>query len=387
MNTLNAEPANRCLSICMTSDDFVPGATGVGTHVQIIAKHLVRLGHRVTIITTRRAGEPEVETWHGVTVHRVPTVKAFGFYQAIPSRKQLRSIFEAERPDVVHHHYLGLMAVRAMAECKALGIKQVYTYHMTEDHLTQPLPLRPLRPIAARLIVKVCNKADLVISVSENLAKRLKDSGRITPPIVTISNPVDLPQPSDVTPAEKDAAFQLLFAGRLNPEKNIPFLLRAFARLAKKLPDSSLWIAGRGADQAQLEKQCQDLEIAAKVRFLGFLNHDELSRCYAACDAFVLPSRVETQGLVAMEAMWFRKPILVASSVVSATELVDEGQNGYIVEPDNDTQLAALLEKLAHAPELRAKLGGAGYEKASVFSPPRIITALVEAYGALAYRP
>lgn len=380
MNTLNAAAPARSLSICMTSDDFVPGATGVGTHVQIIAKHLVRLGHRITVITTRRAGEPEHETWHGVTVHRVPTVKLFGFYQAIPSRTQLRQIFESARPDVVHHHYLGLMAVRAMGECNTLGIKQVYTYHMTEDHLTQPLVLRPLRLVAARLIVKVCNKADLVISVSENLSQRLKKANRITPPIVTISNPVDLPQPAAITPAARDAAFQLLFAGRLNPEKNIPFLLRAFSRLIKKLPDSSLWIAGRGSDQTMLERQCRDLGIGSKVRFLGFLNHEDLSRHYAACDVFVLPSRVETQGLVAMEAMWFRKPIVVASSVVSATELVDEGINGYLVQPDNDSELAGRLEDLARTPALRSQLGDAGHRKATAFSPEIVIPQLVSTY-------
>lgn len=50
------------LSICMISDDFVPAATGVGTHVQIVSKHLAALGHRVTVVTTRRPGSRKART-------------------------------------------------------------------------------------------------------------------------------------------------------------------------------------------------------------------------------------------------------------------------------------------------------------------------------------
>ncbi len=97
----------------MLSDDFLPGATGVGTHLQVISRHLAQRGHRVSIITTRRAGEPAQQDWHGVRVYRVATVKLFGFYQAVPSMRELKRVLAEVRPDIVHHHYLGMMVVRA----------------------------------------------------------------------------------------------------------------------------------------------------------------------------------------------------------------------------------------------------------------------------------
>jgi hypothetical protein len=86
-------PAARPLSICLVSDDFLPAATGVGIHVQRIGEGLVRRGHRMSLITTRRPGQAAREEWRGVQVHRTFTLKAFGFYQALPSRAFIARVF------------------------------------------------------------------------------------------------------------------------------------------------------------------------------------------------------------------------------------------------------------------------------------------------------
>lgn len=367
------------LRICMLSDDFLPAATGVGSHLQAVTTHLAALGHAVTIVTTRHAGQPEAERWRGVKVFRVPSIRMFGYAQAMPSVKRLQAIFEEVRPDVVHHHYLGTMLQRAMKAARALGLPQVYTYHMTEEHLTQPLPMRPFRKLIARKITDYCNRMDLVISVSRNLAKKICERG-VRTPIRTISNPVDFGDASAVQPAARNAPHIVMFAGRLHPEKNIPFLLRGFQRMLVSEPEAALWIAGEGPHRKAIEAIVTRLGLRSKVEFLGFLDHAELTRRYAACDTFVLPSLVETQGLVAMEAMWFSKPVVVARSVVSATELVDEGVNGFIVDETSDAQLAERLVRLARDPALRARMGSAGREKTAAFRSPVVVRALEAAY-------
>ena len=62
------------LSICMVSDDAKPAATGVGTHIQLLTRELARRGHRVSVLTTRRKGEPQLEIWEGVRLHRTFTL-------------------------------------------------------------------------------------------------------------------------------------------------------------------------------------------------------------------------------------------------------------------------------------------------------------------------
>jgi len=92
-----------------------------------------------------------------------------------------------------------------------------------------------------------------VISVSRNLAHAIRAKG-VTAPVEYVSNPVDFPDPATVIPAECEAGFVVMFAGRLNPEKNVPLLLRAFALLLRAVPDAVLWIAGQGAGRPTLER-------------------------------------------------------------------------------------------------------------------------------------
>jgi len=219
----------------------------------------------------------------------------------------------------------------------------------------------------------------LVISVSQALASELPRRG-IRTPIRYISNPVAFRNDTSVKPVARDGAFVVMFAGRLDPEKNLPYLLRGFSKVLDSMPEAVLWLAGKGAQKKQLQSRCRDLGISNRVRFLGLVDHDVLSSYYAACDVFVLPSLVETQGLVAMEAMWFGKPLIVARSIVSAAELVDEGHNGFIVDQSSDSDLVHRLMLLGSDSELRARMGAAGRQKAEAYRPQVVVEALETAY-------
>ena len=370
------------VSVCMLSDDFLPAATGVGIHVQRVSRDLIERGHRVSIITTRRPGEPALEKWQGIPVYRTFTLKLFGFYQALPSRATLRRIFKENAVELVHHHYLGFLMMRAEPIANSLGLPQVYTYHMTVDHLTQPWPMKPFRPIISRQIVAYGNRFNLIIVPAFDLIAKVETDG-IRTPVRHISNPIAFDTTEHVVPVARPAGFMVLYAGRLNPEKNIPLLLQAFGELQREIPDVGLWIAGIGDQKARLESQCRSLGIEDCVRFLGFLKHHELARYYSACDVFVLPSLVETQGLVAMEAMRFSKPIIVTRAIVSAHELVTEDVNGYIVDPRVPAELADHLKSLACNPETRLRLGRAGFARSMKYSPARVVDALEEAYRAV----
>ena len=80
-------------SIAMITDDFLPAITGVGVHVQKMSREMAARGHRVTVVTTRRKGQPADENWEGVKVYRVFSIPVVGFYQALPSLRTLRRIF------------------------------------------------------------------------------------------------------------------------------------------------------------------------------------------------------------------------------------------------------------------------------------------------------
>lgn len=367
------------LSICMVSDDFLPAMTGVGIHIKLVAPELARRGHNVSVITTRRKGEPEVEQWEGVTIYRMFTLKVYGFYQGLPSADTLRSVFQRAKPDVVHHHYVGIMMARICSVAKSLCIKQVSTYHFSAEVLTQPLPMRPFRPLIRRLMVLYNNRFDLVIAPSQNLAAQIAKEG-VRSTVCYITNPVVFGDSAGVVPAERSPGFTVLYAGRLGPEKNIGYLIRAFASLVKQVPDAVLWVAGRGPEGPALEALTAQLALGARVKFLGFLDHPTLARYYAACDVFVLPSIQEAQPLVAMEAMWFGRPVIVTRAIVAAEEMVDQGVNGYIVDPASTMDLARRLVAQAADPALRAAQGAAGRKRANAYQPELVVDSLELAY-------
>ena len=366
----------------MASDDFVPSGTGVGTHLKILAPELVKRGHSVSIVTTRRKGQASEEVWEGVRVFRVFSMPAYGFYQALPSKSSLLRIIDLVHPDLVHHHYVGYLMMRLCGIAESLEIPQVSTYHFSSEVLTQPLLMRPFASLVRKLLVSYNNRFGLIIAPSRNLASQIARDG-IDTPIRSISNPVVFKAARVPIKSASNDDFTILYAGRLGVEKNLPLLLRAYARLRSVVRDAVVQIAGHGPELGALQDLCSELGISDGVHFLGFLDHQALGQRYAGCDVFVLPSVVETQGLVAMEAMRFSKPIIVTSAIVSAEELVTEGLNGFIVDPQDSQQLADRLAILAGNRELRASMGHESAIRSEAYRPELVVTETESAYRAV----
>ncbi len=151
------------------------------------------------------------------------------------------------------------------------------------------------------------------------------------------------------------STFVWLSVARLEPQKDIPTLLRAFALYRQERPDTVLWIAGGGRLLAELEAQAAELECDAALRFLGI--RDDVPVLLAACDALVQSSAWEGLPNVVMEAMAAGRPV-VATRVGGTAELVDEGQTGLLVAPEDPPALARAMQQLAVLPEAERKVFG-----------------------------
>jgi glycosyltransferase involved in cell wall biosynthesis len=148
----------------------------------------------------------------------------------------------------------------------------------------------------------------------------------------------------------------ILFVGKLIPKKQPLLLLEAFAEVRRR-HDCALLFAGDGAMRPALEREIARRGIP-DAHLTGFLNQSEVVRAYAAGDLIVLPSsREETWGLVINEAMNFALPALVSSAVGCADDLVHDGQNGYVFQPDSCAELAAGLAALVADGEKRRAFG------------------------------
>lgn len=161
----------------------------------------------------------------------------------------------------------------------------------------------------------------------------------------------------------------ILFVGRMvELYKRVSILLQAHKQLEAQALHAELVLVGQGPDRAAYERTCAKAGLK-RVRFENFMNHDALSRYYAAADIFVLPSRSETWGLVMNEAMEFGLPIVTTSAVGGAADLVREGENGFVVPPDDAHALAHALQTLVREGERRERMGAASSHIIKDYTP------------------
>ena len=202
---------------------------------------------------------------------------------------------------------------------------------------------------------RVLRGARLVIAASNDLAERARALGARE--VRVIPSGVELPERvgTEAEPAE------VLYAGRLSPEKGVLELLDAAQGL-------NLVVAGDGP-------------LRDRVPFArGFVQHDELQKLYARAAVVACPSRREGFGVACLEAMAHGRPV-VATHVGGLLDLVVDGETGIVVPPRDPAALRSALERLLANPELRRKLGAAGRERARThFSWEKATDATLAAY-------
>ena len=178
-----------------------------------------------------------------------------------------------------------------------------------------------------------------------------------------------------------DDAVVFLFLGRLSRDKGVLDLARAFAALASA--NASAYLALVGPDEEELRREIGEIvsTCADRVRHVDYTARPQ--DFMAAADVFCLPSYREGFGQVALEAAACGLPV-IASRIYGVVDAVSEGESGLLHPPGDVPALRAQMETLLRDAALRARLGGAGRERAlRDFSAARITQALLDYYGAL----
>lgn len=140
----------------------------------------------------------------------------------------------------------------------------------------------------------------------------------------------------------KDKTFVIIIVGAINSRKNHNLLLRAIEH-SKFRKDLHLLIVGDGPKKKEILNNLNRIQ-SGGVTFVGFVNQLELGKYYLAADLFVFPSLYDSWGLVLNEAIQFGLPVLVSNNVSSGEDLVIEGKNGYLFDPNDHIELANKID-------------------------------------------
>jgi len=172
----------------------------------------------------------------------------------------------------------------------------------------------------------------------------------------------------------------ILSVARQYRRKDTIALLRALPEVRRALPEARLRVVGGGPMLASLQREARRLGLGAAVEFAGDL-HDRttLRNQYLTADVFALPSLQEGFGIVFLEAMACRLPV-VAARAGAAPEVVP-GSAGLLVPPSDSEALAAALVELLRDPERREHMGAVGRRHVEAFDWPRVASRFLEAAG------
>jgi glycosyltransferase involved in cell wall biosynthesis len=144
-----------------------------------------------------------------------------------------------------------------------------------------------------------------------------------------------------------DGSPVVVFAGRLVGFKQVDLLLRAFQKVRCD-PPATLMVLGDGPLRARLEAMAEQLQLGGRVRFLGFINPQDLPEWYSMADLFVLPSSDETWGVVVLEALASGVPVVVSDHVGCHADVVRDPAVGDVVPAlDEDALARAIARRLA----------------------------------------
>lgn len=208
---------------------------------------------------------------------------------------------------------------------------------------------------------------DRVVCVSEGQAQKVRRAGVAEPLIRVIRNAIFTDRFGD--PDEPGRAFLQAFfpkprkyiigaAGRLSPEKGYGDLIDAAAEGVKNHPGAGFLLFGDGPLHGALARQILKLNLTDNFVLAGF--RPDLDRWLPNFDAFVLPSYTEGLPNVVLEAFAARVPV-VATAVGGTPEVIDDGQNGYLVPAADSHSLAERITRLLDDDRLRQTMGMSGY--------------------------
>lgn len=341
------------MRVLMLSWEYPPKTVGgLAQHVYDLNAALSREGVEVHLLTCSAPGAPAYEVQGNAHIHRVPVfqISAPDFVTwvlqfNIAVLERALGLFERVGGfRVVHaHDWLVAFAARAVKHAKRLPL--VATIHATEFGRNHGLH-NTTQNYISNVEWWLTFEAWKVIVCSRYMENELKyvfqlpaDKVRVIPNGV---DPENYLRRSDRVRRDFYAAPEermVFYVGRLVREKGVQVLLHAVPRVLEQMPNTKFVIGGKGPYLEELQAQADRLGIAPRVYFTGYIDDGARNALYHWADVAVFPSLYEPFGIVALEAMAAKTPV-VASGTGGLGEIIDHGWDGLKVPPGDSQALA-----------------------------------------------
>ena len=402
------------MRIAMLTNNYKPFVGGVPISIERLADGLRMLGHVVYIFAPSYENEEEEEFVIRYKVRQKMT--AGGTVVPKLFDLEIERKFRELNFDLIHVHHPMMMGYTALYLSRRYGIPLVFTYHTRYEQYLHYLKIykallqrsgternrllkrfeeavlecgsKKIVPFHNRVFTNAC---DLVFAPTPMMKDYLTGHGTRAPIAVL---PTGLKSECFESEEERsrelrnrylgDRQYLLCSVSRLEKEKNLEFLLKGMQALKTKMKNCfRLLLIGGGKEEENLKRLARELDLTEDVVFTGCIPQSEIMDYYRASDLFVFASKSETQGIVLLEAMAARLPV-VALRASGTADVVQDGVNGFMTQEDTQV-FADTISDVLESEELRMRLKSGAYAQAQKYREINIAGAAEKYYESICF--
>ena len=328
--------------------------------------------HDVTILTSQGFGLPKEEIVDGVRVIRVPVffrqLQAAANFASmlaylLKGKKAGKVLLSNEKFDIINTHFVLPTGPVGDYLASYANIPNVLSVHGGD--LYDPSKwMSPHRHFLLRAWVKVLlKKANVVVGQSQNTIQNVKD--HYLPEMNPMIIPLGIPRPPKVQASRQTFGFNdneilLVSVGRLVARKAVDQLIHLIKKLGRE--DVKLIIIGSGPQEKNLRNLAKQLSVQDKIQFMGFIEEDEKNKLLNIADLYVSTSQHEGFGLVYLEAMATKNPV-VCYDYGGQTDFLEHNKTGCLVKLNDEDAFLKQVKTLIKNPQLRTEMSQYCLEK------------------------
>lgn len=341
-----------------------PTYGGSGAVAAELGMSMAKKGHQVHFVSYKVPFRLDLSLpnvfYHEVTLVEYPLFEYPLYDQALASR--LVYVAEHIRADLIHAHYAIPHAASALMAREITGgkVKVITTLHGTDITLVGRDP--SFLPVVRFAI----DRSDGVSAVSQFLREEVRRIFSCREDIAVIPNFIDPEDYQGFDPTVYRQRFApngerlLVHISNFRPVKRVEDVVQIFLRVKREIP-CKLVLIGTGPELGKVEAMIEEAGATEEAIFLGMI--DRVIPVLAACDLLLLPSQIESFGLVALEAMGCGLPV-VATRVGGLPEVVEDGVTGYLEEVGDVESMAKRVRELLTDPERHQRMGARARSRA-----------------------
>lgn len=356
------------MKILYIANSYPPYISGTSIIAKNVANWMSKK-HKISIIRPSNSLKPETYHENNITHFLLPSSRAPAIRKnyrfMLPNNLKIKKIFQEFQPDILHFYEPSAPSLYAKRLAVKKSIPTLVSHFFIPQMLFEYLPIKPLiinktdpknqaTTITLKAILKLYKDCSAIISLTQTIKELLKPHTSIS--IHVISAGIDYKNYATVPSSTVRAIFAkynlpkkptLLHVGRLDQEKNIETLIHAWSQIAKKHTTLNLTICGDGTQREKLETLANNQGLTDSITWVGMVPEHDLPPIYnnPYTRAFIIPSAIETQSIVTLQALAAGLPV-IAANAGALPEIVIPKKTGYLCNPHSPSQYVSAVTQL-----------------------------------------